>query len=77
VFLSVLDVHVQRIPCDGRVERVSTGQASFCPPDLDKASEDNERNSMLLRDADGHQIARGADRRAAGPANRLPGQRGC
>jgi phosphatidylserine decarboxylase len=57
VFLSVLDVHVQRIPRDGRVERVVYRPGKFLSADLDKASEDNERNSMLLRDSDGHLIA--------------------
>ncbi|GAA5145390.1 phosphatidylserine decarboxylase [Pseudonocardia eucalypti] len=53
VFLSVLDVHVQRIPSDGRVERVVYRPGKFLSADLDKASEDNERNSLLLRLADG------------------------
>ncbi|WP_028925409.1 phosphatidylserine decarboxylase [Pseudonocardia acaciae] len=56
VFLSVLDVHVQRIPCDGRVERVVYRPGKFLSADLDKASDDNERSSMLLRGTDGHRI---------------------
>ncbi|MBO0872049.1 MAG: phosphatidylserine decarboxylase [Pseudonocardia sp.] len=56
VFLSVLDVHVQRIPCDGRVERVVYRPGKFLSADLDKASDDNERSSMLLRTTDGHRI---------------------
>jgi phosphatidylserine decarboxylase len=57
VFLSVLDVHVQRIPCDGRVERVVYRAGKFWSADLDKASEDNERNSILLRATEGYQVA--------------------
>jgi phosphatidylserine decarboxylase len=57
VFLSVLDVHVQRIPCDGRVERVVYRPGKFLSADLDKASEDNERNSILLRTTEGHRVA--------------------
>jgi phosphatidylserine decarboxylase len=57
VFLSVLDVHVQRIPCDGRVERVVYRPGAFLSADLDKASEDNERNSMLLRTPEGLSVA--------------------
>jgi phosphatidylserine decarboxylase len=57
VFLSVLDVHVQRIPADGRVERVVYRPGKFLSADLDKASEDNERNSILLRTTDGYQVA--------------------
>jgi phosphatidylserine decarboxylase len=57
VFLSVLDVHVQRIPCDGQVRRLVHRPGTFLSADLDKASEDNERNSMLLLSTDGHQVA--------------------
>ncbi|RCW43563.1 phosphatidylserine decarboxylase [Halopolyspora algeriensis] len=56
VFLTVFDVHVQRIPVTGRVTGVSYRPGKFLSADLDKASEDNERNSMLLRDADGHEL---------------------
>ena len=57
VFLSVLDVHVQRVPCDGRVERLVYRPGKFLSADLDKASEDNERNSMVLRSTEGAQVA--------------------
>ncbi|HTK67412.1 MAG TPA: phosphatidylserine decarboxylase [Pseudonocardia sp.] len=57
VFLSVLDVHVQRIPLDARVERLVHRPGLFLSADLDKASDDNERNSMLLRGTEGHQLA--------------------
>jgi phosphatidylserine decarboxylase len=53
VFLSVLDVHVQRIPADGRVLAVSYRAGKFLSADLDKASEDNERNALLLQTTDG------------------------
>lgn len=56
VFLSVLDVHVQRIPLDGRVERVVYRPGKFLSADLDKASEDNERSALLLRGTDGHLV---------------------
>jgi phosphatidylserine decarboxylase len=57
VFLSVFDAHVQRIPVTGTVEAVVYRPGAFLTADLDKASEDNERNSMLLRTADGHEVA--------------------
>jgi len=57
VFLSVFDVHVQRIPVAGTVEAVAYRPGAFLSADLDKASEDNERNSLLLRTADGHEVA--------------------
>src|SRR5690606_34789808 len=54
-FLSVFDVHVQRIPVNGVAERVAYRPGKFLSADLDKASEDNERNSVLLRTTEGHQ----------------------
>ncbi len=56
VFLSVLDVHVQRIPADGRVLAIKYRPGSFLSADLDKASEDNERNALLLQTTDGARI---------------------
>jgi phosphatidylserine decarboxylase len=56
VFLSLLDVHVQRIPVDGRVLAVEYRPGKFLSADLDKASEDNERNAVLLETADGARI---------------------
>lgn len=55
-FLSVFDVHVQRIPATGTVERVAYKPGKFLSADLDKASEDNERNSVLVRTHDGHEL---------------------
>ncbi|WP_026455466.1 phosphatidylserine decarboxylase, partial [Saccharomonospora iraqiensis] len=56
VFLSVLDVHVQRAPATGSVEQVAYRPGTFLSADLDKASEDNERNTLLLRTDDGHDL---------------------
>jgi phosphatidylserine decarboxylase len=56
VFLSVFDVHAQRLPVSGVVERVEYKAGKFLSADLDKASEDNERNSLLLSTPDGHQV---------------------
>jgi phosphatidylserine decarboxylase len=56
VFLSVLDVHVQRIPADGRVLAVEYRPGTFLSADLDKASEDNERNALLLETVGGARI---------------------
>lgn len=56
VFLSVLDVHVQRIPADGRVVAVEYRPGRFLSADLDKASEDNERSALLLETAGGDRI---------------------
>ncbi|NKQ55138.1 phosphatidylserine decarboxylase [Amycolatopsis sp. K13G38] len=56
IFLSVFDVHVQRAPATGSVERVAYRPGKFLSADLDKASDDNERNSVLLRTVDGHDL---------------------
>ena len=48
IFLSILDVHVQRIPAAGRVTQVAYRAGKFLSADLDKASTDNERNSLVI-----------------------------
>lgn len=56
VFLSLFDVHVQRVPVAGLVGRIGYRPGRFLSADLDRASEDNERNSMLLRTTDGADV---------------------
>lgn len=48
IFLSVLDVHVQRIPVSGVVIQRAYRPGAFLSADLDKASTDNERNSLVI-----------------------------
>ena len=48
IFMSVFDCHVNRSPLAGRVERFAYRAGAFLNADLDKASEDNERNSFLI-----------------------------
>lgn len=57
IFLSVLDVHVQRSPVGGIVREVVHRPGKFLSADLADASEVNERNSMLLETRDGHRVA--------------------
>jgi phosphatidylserine decarboxylase len=57
IFLSVLDVHVNRVPADGIVTRIAYRHGSFVNASLDKASETNERNAIALRLPDGREIA--------------------
>jgi phosphatidylserine decarboxylase len=57
IFLSVLDVHVNRMPIDGTVTRIAYRHGKFLNASLDKASIDNERNALALRLADGREIA--------------------
>lgn len=48
IFMSVFDCHINRSPFAGRIERIAYRAGAFLNADLDKASEDNERNSFLL-----------------------------
>jgi phosphatidylserine decarboxylase len=51
VFMSVFDCHVNRSPVAGRIERIVYRAGKFLNADLDKASEDNERNSLVIATA--------------------------
>ena len=57
IFLSVLDVHVNRIPIDATVTRIAYHHGAFLSASLDKASDLNERNAVGLRLADGREFA--------------------
>jgi phosphatidylserine decarboxylase len=48
IFMSVFDCHVNRSPVTGRIERMVYRKGAFLNADLDKASEDNERNALLI-----------------------------
>ncbi len=48
IFMSVFNCHVNRSPVDGRIERIVYRKGLFLNADLDKASEDNERNEFLI-----------------------------
>ncbi|MEE8293278.1 MAG: phosphatidylserine decarboxylase, partial [Kiloniellales bacterium] len=56
IFLNVFDVHVNRIPVDGRVVSQAYRHGTFVNASLDKASEDNERQVICLETADGRQL---------------------
>ena len=56
IFMSVFDVHVNRIPVDGTVTRISYHPGRFFAANLDKASSDNESNRILLEARDGRKI---------------------
>ena len=57
VFMNVFNVHSNRAPVDGTVERIQYSAGKFVNADLDKASSENERNAMVVRLADGERIA--------------------
>jgi phosphatidylserine decarboxylase len=56
IFMSVFDVHINRAPISGRVRRIAYVPGKFINADLDKASEDNERQHLLIEAADGLRI---------------------
>lgn len=56
VFMSVFDVHINRAPIGGTVRRVAYVPGTFVNADLDKASEDNERNYILVEGMDGVRV---------------------
>src|SRR3954464_7253095 len=51
IFMSVFDCHVNRSPATGRIERIVYHAGKFLNADLDKASEDNERNALVIATA--------------------------
>ena len=56
IFMSVFDVHINRAPISGRVKRIAYVPGKFINADLDKASEDNERQHFLVEGSDGVKI---------------------
>ena len=57
IFLSVLNVHVNRVPASGVITRIAYRHGAFLSAGQDKASEANERNALAIRLPDGHEIA--------------------
>src|SRR3982751_6114827 len=53
IFMSVFNCHVNRSPVAGRIERIAYRPGTFINADLDKASEDNERNSLVIATPNG------------------------
>lgn len=56
IFLSVLDAHVQRAPISGDVVAVQHRPGRFHSAELEAASEDNERNSVVIRTPEGTEV---------------------
>ncbi len=56
IFMSVFDVHINRAPVPGTVKRIVYIPGKFLNADLDKASEENERQHVLIEKADGQPI---------------------
>lgn len=56
IFLNVFDVHVNRIPVDGEIAKIHYVPGKFLNASLDKASEFNERNLVLVKTKSGQEI---------------------
>ena len=56
IFMSVFDVHINRSPIGGTIRRVVYIPGKFLNADLDKASDENERQHFLVERSDGVQI---------------------
>ena len=57
VFMSVFNCHVNRAPIAGQITEIAYRPGKFFNASLDKASVDNERNSLSIKMADGRHIA--------------------
>lgn len=53
IFMSVFDCHVNRAPVAGRVTKIAYRPGAFINADLDKASENNERNGLVIENGTG------------------------
>ena len=56
IFMSVFDVHINRTPIGGTIKRVVYISGKFLNADLDKASEENERQHILVEARDGLRV---------------------
>lgn len=57
IFMNVFNVHAQRVPIDGKVISIEYFSGRFFNAALDKASENNERNVLIMETKDGQQIS--------------------
>jgi len=48
VFMNVFNCHVNRAPMKGKIDRIVYKKGSFLNAELDKASDENERNSLVI-----------------------------
>ncbi len=49
IFLSVFNVHIQRLPVSGEIKKIDYIEGKFINATLDKASEDNERLRLTIK----------------------------
>jgi len=56
VFMNVFNCHVNRVPRAGRIRKIAYHAGKFLNASLDKASEENERNAILIEMTDGREL---------------------
>ena len=56
IFMNIFDCHVNRTPCQGKIEEILYKPGKFFNASLDKASEENERNFFRIKDNHGNEI---------------------
>ena len=56
IFMSIFNVHVNRIPTAGRILKIIYNPGKFFSANMDKASEQNENNRIILETSDGREI---------------------
>jgi phosphatidylserine decarboxylase len=57
VFMNVFNVHSNRSPVDGTIQKVQYFPGKFVNADLDKASSENERNAIVLKTGDNQTVS--------------------
>jgi len=56
IFMDVLCCHVNRVPYSGNIEKIFYKPGKYINATLDKASEDNERNYVMMKNSTGDEI---------------------
>ena len=56
IFMNVFNCHVNRIPCSGKINKIFYKPGKYINASLDKASEENERNYVLMNSISGDEI---------------------
>jgi phosphatidylserine decarboxylase len=56
IFMSVFNVHVNRVPYEGKIVKTEYHPGKFFSANLDKASKDNEHNAIFLESEQGDKI---------------------
>ena len=56
IFMNVFNCHVNRIPCTGKINKIFYKPGKYINASLDKSSEENERNYLLMNSTNGDKI---------------------